>query len=118
MKKTKTAKKSSKKKVSPIGSDFSEHLELELTNPESAAEYINAAVEMNDPEYLKVALGRVARARGVAQISNATKIRRESIYKLFLKEANPGLASIQQILSACGLELVVRSKRSNKKVAS
>jgi len=106
--------KSKNKKISPIGSDFDESLDQDLKDPMMAAYFINAAMEENDADYLKVAIGRVARVHGISDVSKFTNLGREAIYKMLAENGNPGLRNIQQILSALGLELVVRAKDSPK----
>ena len=41
-----------------------------LTDDAAVAEYMTAVLETNDPDFLLLALGDVARARGMAQIAN------------------------------------------------
>jgi len=106
--------KSKSKKISPIGSDFDESLDQDLKDPLMAAYFINAAMEENDVDYLKIAVGRVARVHGISDVSKFTGLGREAIYKMLAENGNPGLRNVQQILSALGLELVVRAKNSPK----
>lgn len=98
------------KHINPIGSDFDEHLESDLRDPEIAAYFINAAVEEHDPSYFKVALGKVVRIHGVTEISKMAKLNRESIYKMLGPDSNPGFENIIEILDACGLEIAVQPK--------
>ncbi len=42
-----------------------------LTDEEAVAEYMNAVLEAEDPDLLLLALGDVARARGMAQVAKA-----------------------------------------------
>lgn len=98
------------KYINPVGSDFDEHLESDLKDPEMAAYFINAAVEEHDASYLKVALGKVVRVHGVTEISKMAKLNRESIYKMLGPDSNPGFEYIVEILDACGLEIAVQPK--------
>lgn len=98
------------KSIDPVGSDFDEHLESELKDPEMAAYFINAAIEEHDANYLKVALGKVVRLHGVTEISKIAGLNRESIYKMLSLDGNPGFENILQILNACGLEIAVHPK--------
>lgn len=102
--------KTKNKKVSPLGTDFDVSLDLDLKDPVMAAYFINAAVEENDADYLKVAINRVARVHGITEVSKFTDLGREAIYKMLAENGNPGLKNIQLILSALGLELFVREK--------
>lgn len=41
-----------------------------LTDEKAVAEYISAVLEADDPDLLRLALGDVARARGMAQLAD------------------------------------------------
>lgn len=97
-------------KTSAVGNDFDEHLHDELMDPAMAAHYINAALEEHDFGYLKVALGKVVRVHGVADISKIANLNRESIYKMLSAKGNPEFESMLQILEACGLEIAIHPK--------
>ena len=90
-------------KAKLIGSDFHEHLDEELRDPEFAAEYLRAAIEANDLDYFKTALGNVAKARGIQNISSLTDIPRATLYSILKEHSNPSLTNVQEILRACGL---------------
>lgn len=90
-------------KAELVGSDFQEHLDEELRDPEFAAEYLRAAIEANDLDYFKTALGNVAKARGIQNISVLTKIPRATLYSILKEHSNPSLTNVQEILRACGL---------------
>ena len=82
---------------------FKDSLYKQLQNNEFLCEYINNAIEENDLEYLKIALGDVTRALGVADIASKTDISRQSIYQMLSKEGNPSVKSLFQILKSLGL---------------
>lgn len=100
--------KHTRKTSNPVGSDFDLYLEEGLKDAEMAAAFINAAIEENDSTYLPIALGKVAKAHGMAEVSSESGIGREALYKMLSGEGNPGLANIIQILHACGLTLAVQ----------
>ena len=63
-----------------------------LRDPGEAEEYLNAALEEDDPELFLLALRNVAEARGgVAQLADKTKLNRESLYKMLSRRGNPEL---------------------------
>lgn len=97
-------------KNNPAGSDFNEHLEFELKDPELAAYYINAAVAENDPSFLKIALGKIVKIHGPTAIAKMTNLNRESLYKMLSTGGNPGLENVIEILGACGLEISIQPK--------
>lgn len=94
------------------GSDFKKHLSKKLLDPDFAAEYIVAALEENDADFLNQALADVVKAHGVSDLSEETGIARQAIYAMTSKKGNPTLQNINKILNAIGLEITVRSKKS------
>jgi probable addiction module antidote protein len=69
------------------------------------AAYLEAALEENDPSLIAAALGDIARAKGMTQISKETGLGRESLYKALSPEGNPEFATILKVVSALGLSL-------------
>ncbi len=53
-----------------------------LTDDAAIAEYMTAILETDDSELLLLALGDVARARGMAQVAKDSGLGRESLYKV------------------------------------
>jgi probable addiction module antidote protein len=79
-----------------------------LRDSREAAEYLNAALEENDPELFLLALRNVAEAQGgMAQLADKTKLNRESLYKMLSERGNPELRSLEALLHALGLRLAV-----------
>ncbi|MBC5583440.1 putative addiction module antidote protein [Eggerthella sp. NSJ-70] len=78
-----------------------------LDSEEAIAEYLTAALEENDPEFFKVALGDVSRARGMAQVAERAGVGRESLYKSLSAEGNPRFSTVVDVLDALGFKLVV-----------
>ena len=50
-----------------------------LDSDEALVEYLNVALETNDPKYFTKALGNVARAKGMSFISEDTGLGRQSL---------------------------------------
>lgn len=63
--------------------------------------------EDGDPALITHALGVVARAKGVAQITQAAGLGRESLYKALSPEGNPEFATVLKVVRALGLKLKV-----------
>ena len=83
-----------------------------LRDPGEAEEYLNAALEEEDPELFLVALRNVAEAQGgVAQLAEKTKLNRESLYKMLSERGNPELKSLDALLHALGFRLAVTVNR-------
>lgn len=64
-------------------------------------EYLNAALEEDDPELFLVALRNVAEAQsGVANLAEKSKLNRESLYKMLSGRGNPEFTSLDALLHA------------------
>ena len=61
-----------------------------LDSDEMIAAYLTAALEEDDPEFFRMALGDVARARGMAGVAQAAGVGRESLYKSLSAEGTRG----------------------------
>jgi len=76
--------------------------------PDRAISYFNACLEVafkeNDPELVLTALSTVARAFGLSRLSRETKLRRESLHRMFRKRGNPEWHSIFQVFRALHLK--------------
>jgi probable addiction module antidote protein len=62
-------------------------------------------MEISDPSFLTEALGTVARARGMAQIAQASGLSRESLYKSLSADGNPEFATVLRVIQALGFSL-------------
>jgi len=80
-----------------------------LDNEELITEYLNAALEDPDPSMFIVALGNVARARGMTKLANDSGLGRESLYKALAPGAKPRYDTIFRIVRALGVHLCANS---------
>jgi len=71
------------------------------------AEYITAVLETDDPDLLLLALGDVARARGMAQVAKDAGLGRESLYKALAPGAKPRFDTVIKVARALGVRLAV-----------
>lgn len=78
----------------------------QLTYPQLAASYINAAIS-EDPDMLKVALGNVAKAHRMKNVAEEAGMARESLYTSLSEAGNPTLTNLNGILKAVGLKIAV-----------
>ncbi len=78
-----------------------------LKTPEDRAAYIEAAMAENDPEFLTVALGDVAKAEGMSKIARKANVTRENLYRAFSPGGNPTMATVMRVLDALGLTIRV-----------
>jgi probable addiction module antidote protein len=85
-----------------------------LDTEERQLAYITAALETGDPDFVRDALGLVARARGMAQIARSAGLNRESLYKALGQAGNPEFSTVMRIMRALGLTLSVRPARTRR----
>jgi probable addiction module antidote protein len=80
-----------------------------LRSPEDCAAFIEAAIEeaADDPAFIALVLGEVARARGMAQTARDVGMSREGLYKALSPSGNPSFATVLKVLAAMGLRLRV-----------
>ncbi len=88
--------------------DISEH----LCDEELIAEYISAILEEGDQDLFLAAIGHIAKARGMQEISKFTGLGRESLYKALTPGAKPRFETIFKVLNALGIKLTVSSIHS------
>lgn len=69
--------------------------------------YLNMVLDEGDPAELAHALGVIARARGMTQISQDAGISREALYKALRSGASPRFDTISKVLHALGLKLTI-----------
>jgi probable addiction module antidote protein len=90
--------------------DSAEYLEDDQAIAEYLEEAMKIATEDSDPTFLAVALGTVARARGMSQIAKDAGLSRESLYKALGSDGNPEFGTILKVLQALGLKFSIQSK--------
>jgi probable addiction module antidote protein len=79
-----------------------------LNTEERQVAYIAAALESGDADFVRDALGLVARARGMACIAKKAGLNRESLYKALGEAGNPEFGTVMRIVRALGLTLSLR----------
>ena len=78
-----------------------------LDSDEAFVEYLNVALEENDPKYFAKALGNVARAKGMSSVSEATGLGRQSLYRALSDNGNPRIDTLFRVLDALEIRLAV-----------
>lgn len=76
-----------------------------LDTPERQVAYVAAALETGDADFVRDALGLVARARGMGEIAMKAGLNRESLYKALGEAGNPEFGTVMRIVNAMGLTL-------------
>lgn len=79
-----------------------------LTDDAAIAEYMNAVLETGDTDLLLLALGDVARARGMAQVAKDAGLGRESLYKALTPGAKPRFDTVVKVANALGVRLTAQ----------
>lgn len=79
-----------------------------LSDDAAIAEYMNAVLEAGDTDLLLLALGDVARARGMAQVAKDAGLGRESLYKALTPGAKPRFDTVVKVARALGVRLGVQ----------
>ena len=76
-----------------------------IQDAQSQAEFITDAFDSGEAGYIAHALGIVARARGMTQVSRDAGITREALYRALSQEGDPRLSTLLGVLKALGLSL-------------
>lgn len=61
-----------------------------------------------DGSLVRRALGSIAKARGMSQLSRDTGLAREGLYKALSPDGNPEFATVMKVIKALGLKLGVQ----------
>ena len=80
-----------------------------LKNPEEAALYLEESLTDGNMNAFKIALRNVAEARlgGITELSKATDLNRETLYRTLSENGNPQLDTLSKVLRAFGLRISV-----------
>src|ERR1700731_5227370 len=85
-----------------------------LDSEERQAAYISAALETGDADFVRDALGIVARARGMGEIAKNAGLNPEGLYKALGETGNPEFSTVMRIVRAMGLTLSARSAETTR----
>lgn len=78
-----------------------------LTSKKKMAAYLSAVLEHGDDQDLIVALGDLARAVGMTQLSEETGMSRTSLYKALSEGSSPQFSTILKIVRALGADFKI-----------
>ena len=92
------------------GSNFNDHLEESLMDPEYAAEFLTAALAEGDDDFLTEALALLVKVKGPSALSEETGITRQAFHKMFSNNGNPSFKNLKKILDAFGMQFTVTQK--------
>jgi len=81
--------------------DVAEYLDSE----EMIAAYLQEVLAEDDPQAFIKAIGDVARARSMTEISRKTGLARQNLYRQFSAGGNPSFSTVRKVLEAIGVTL-------------
>ena len=81
-----------------------------LKTDEDIQLYLEACIEEaeDDPAFIIHALGVIARAKNMSQLSRETGLSREGLYKALSVDGNPTFATIAKVTKALGFKLTIQ----------
>ena len=74
---------------------------------EEINEYLNNAFMDDDPQIFLIALGHLAKKKGMTKVAEETGLNRESLYKSLSGDGNPKFSTISKVSKALGCKLAV-----------
>jgi probable addiction module antidote protein len=84
-----------------------------IDSPEMAAAYLAVSLEENGMEGFLKALGEVAKAKGMTQVSKEIGSGRQSLYKSLSEDGNPQFETIMKLLAMFNLKFEVVPKENH-----
>lgn len=81
-----------------------------LETDKEIMEYLSACFEDDDPNTFIIALGHVAKKKGMAKVAKKAGLGRESLYKTFSADGRvkPKWDTIQRVVKAVGFEMTLK----------
>ena len=79
----------------------------QLKSDADIVEYLQQVLEEGDGAELAAALGHIAKARGMSEISRASGVKREALYKALRPYSHPRFDTIQRVCKALGVRLTI-----------
>lgn len=76
-----------------------------LENQNEIDAYLAEAFENEDPHVFLVALGFLARKKGMAEVAKLSGVNRESLYKSLSGDGNPAYVTVAKVAKALGVRL-------------
>lgn len=74
-----------------------------LQTSEDVKNYLQAALDENDPDFFIDALGVVSRSKGMKRIAEQTGLGYQSLYKSFGAGKHPRFETVYKVIHALGL---------------
>lgn len=89
------------------GVNYDDFIVDAIRDPDEAAAYLEAVIELNDAPALLVALRDVARAHGIAEIARRANLGEKTLFRSLSSKGNPTFSTICSVLKAMGLRLSI-----------
>jgi len=78
-----------------------------LKTDKDIAEYLTAVLEDGDPRLFVAAIGDIARAKGMMDVSKKSGVTREALYRALKIGAQPRFETVAKVIHALGMRLTV-----------
>lgn len=91
----------------PRDKSYADSINKALTDPEEAAAYLDAVMELGEPAAMLVALRQVVKAHGMAEVTRRAEVSDKHLFKALGDNGNPTLDTVNKVLHAVGLRLSV-----------
>ena len=78
-----------------------------LKSKRAMTEYLNQVIEEGDDSELAAALGHIARAKGMAIVSESAGLTREALYKALRPRSKPRFDTVHRVIQALGLRIAI-----------
>ena len=78
-----------------------------LETKEEINEYLNDSFQDDDPRLFIVALGYLAKKKGMTRLAKETGLNRESLYRALSEKGRPQFVTISKVTRALGCKLAV-----------
>lgn len=85
-----------------------------LTSDEAIQEYLEIAFEDGDTKDIAIALGNIAKAKGMTQVAKDAGITREALYKSLSEKGDPKLSTLLGVMKALGLRFTVTTAHQHE----
>lgn len=90
-----------------------------LKDPAEARAYLKAAFDDGEPEYILIALNKVAKAQGgFTKLAQKSGLSRENLYTALSPDGNPRFDSITKILHSLGLRMSIVPLKMKRRTPS
>ena len=91
----------------PRNVSYQGYLLESLKDPAEAAAYVEAALELDDPAALLLALRQAAKAHGMAEVARRADVGEKTLFRTLSENGNPTIATLHKVLHAVGLRLSI-----------